>query len=175
MADSGSGDEVDRILDQWRRERPDLDPSPIGVFGRLARIAISRQAILNRFMGDYELSPASFDVLANLRRSGVPHRKTPSELAASSLLTSGGITFRLDRLEQSGLIRRVPSPDDRRVMYAELTDKGLTLIDQVVTAHLDLERELLEDLTVAERDTLAGLLARLEHALRTTANGSRTR
>ena len=174
--DGGNGDEVDRILDQWRRERPDLDPSPIGVFGRLARIAISRQALLTRFMSTYDLSPASFDVLANLRRSGAPHRKTPSELAASSLLSSGGITFRLDRLENAGLIRRVPSPDDRRVMYAELTVEGLARIDEVVKAHLAEESELLADFSPSEHAALARLLAKLELSLTgPSTNGSKAR
>lgn len=165
QATSSNEDEVDRILAQWRRERPDLDPSPIGVFGRLARLAISRQGLLTRFMTTYELSPASFDVLANLRRSGPPHRKTPSDLAASSLLSSGGITFRLDRLENAGLIRRVPSPVDRRVMYAELTVEGLARIDEVVRAHLAQEHELLADFSEDERQALAQLLSKLERSL----------
>lgn len=174
--DGGSDDEVDRILAQWRLERPDLDPSPIGVFGRLARIAISRQAVLSRFLSTYELSPAGFDVLANLRRSGAPHRKTPSGLATSSLLSSGGITFRLDRLENAGLIRRVPSPNDRRVMYAELTAAGLARIDEVVKAHLEHESELLADFSSSEREILARLLARLECSITNlSANHSPTK
>jgi DNA-binding MarR family transcriptional regulator len=158
-------DEVDRILAQWRHERPDLDPSPMGVFGRLARISVARQGLLTKFMADHDLSPAGFDVLANLRRSGHPHRKTPSELATSSLLSSGGITFRLDRLEAAGLIRRVPSPSDRRVMYAELTVEGLARIDELMKSHLDHEHELLADFSEDEQQTLARLLSKLEAAL----------
>lgn len=159
-------DEVDQIIAQWRSERPDLDPSPIGVFGRLARISMARQALLTKFMATYGLSPAGFDVLANLRRSGHPHRKTPSELATSSLLSSGGITFRLDRLEAAGLIRRVPSPDDRRVMYAELTVEGLARIDELMQSHLEREHELLADMSEEEQRTLARLLSKLEASLR---------
>lgn len=158
-------DEVDRIIAQWRKERPDLDPSPIGVFGRLARVAIARQNSLSQFMGEHGLTPAAFDVLANLRRSGPPHRKTPSELAASSLLTSGGITFRLDRLEAAGLIQRVPSPNDRRVMYAELTVEGFACVDRVVAAHLEHEHRLLEGFSIEEQEQFAVLLSRLERAL----------
>lgn len=163
-----SEDEVDRILAQWRKERPDLDPSPMGVFGRLARISIARQSLLTKFMAKYDLSPAGFDVLANLRRSGPPHRKTPSELATSSLLSSGGVTFRLDRLEAAGLIRRVPSPNDRRVMYAELTPEGLARIDELMKSHLEREHELLADFSDEERNTLARLLSKLEASLRTS-------
>ncbi|HEY8524459.1 MAG TPA: MarR family transcriptional regulator [Acidimicrobiales bacterium] len=169
QAATASEDEVDRIIAQWRNERPDLDPSPMGVFGRLARISIARQSLLTKFMAQYDLSPAGFDVLANLRRSGPPHRKTPSELATSSLLSSGGVTFRLDRLEAAGLIRRVPSPTDRRVMYAELTPEGLALIDDVMKIHLEHEHELLVDFSQEERDTLARLLSKLEASLRSSA------
>jgi DNA-binding MarR family transcriptional regulator len=170
---SDDEDEVEEILAQWRKERPDLDPSPIGVFGRLARISMARQALLTKFMAGHGLSPAGFDVLANLRRSGHPHRKTPSELATSSLLSSGGITFRLDRLEAAGLIRRVPSPDDRRVMYAELTVEGLACIDELMKSHLEREHQLLADISDEERRTLCQLLAKLEASLR--RNRSRDR
>lgn len=173
QATGPSEDEVDRILAQWRKERPDLDPSPMGVFGRLARISIARQSLLTKFMAEYDLSPAGFDVLANLRRSGPPHRKTPSELATSSLLSSGGITFRLDRLEAAGLIRRVPSPDDRRVMYAELTPEGLALIDELIESHLERDHELLADFSDEERRTLARLLSKLEASLRTSGTRGR--
>ena len=129
-------DHVDGILAEWRVERPDLDPSPMAVFGRVARIAGRSAPLLAQLLERYDLTPASFDVLANLRRGGAPYRKTPTELAATSMLSSGGITFRLDRLESDGLIRRVRSEKDRRVAYAELTPLGLKRIDKVMATRV---------------------------------------
>lgn len=158
-------DAVDQILAQWRRERPDLDPSPIAVFGRIARaFALQRraQAGVHEALG---LSHAAFDMLANLRRSGAPHRKTASSLARSSLVSTGGITFRMDGLEQAGLIRRVRDTSDRRVIHAELTDKGRTLIDEAIARHLELLGSLLDGLTAQEQRDLARLLAKLERSI----------
>lgn len=159
-------DEVDGILRQWEKERPDLDPSPMAIFGRLVRTRQLTEGRLAQTLDRFDLTLPSFDVLANLRRSGPPFRKTPSELAASSMLTSGGITFRLDRLENDDLIRRVPSAEDRRVLYAELTDAGRELIDEVIEEHLKTEHELLEGLTKKEQRTLADLLRKLESSIK---------
>jgi len=163
-------DAVDNILSQWRRERPDLDPTPMAVFGRIARaFALQRraQAAVHESLG---LSHAAFDMLANLRRSGAPHRKTASSLARSSLVSTGGITFRMDGLEQVGLIRRVRDRADRRVIHAELTDEGLQLIDEAIARHLEMLGSLLEGLTDDEQTQLARLLAKLERSI-TAATG----
>lgn len=160
-----SRDAVDQILAQWRRERPDLDPTPIAVFGRIARtFALQRraQAGVHDALG---LSHAAFDMLANLRRSGAPHRKTASSLARSSLVSTGGITFRMDGLEQAGLIRRVRDTADRRVIHAELTEDGRTLIDEAIARHLELLGSLLDGLTEQEQHELARLLAKLERSI----------
>ncbi|XVQ13142.1 MarR family winged helix-turn-helix transcriptional regulator [Spirillospora sp. CA-255316] len=158
-------DTVEKVLDDWRRERPDLDPSPIGVFGRLRRVAELSRHELEGYLAPYGLTPKSFDVLANLRRGGPPYRKTPSELAESSLLSSGAMTGRLDSLEKAGLIRRSPHPGDRRVMFTELTPAGIELIDEVFALHLANEETLLEGLGRAARDEIAGALALLERTI----------
>lgn len=160
-------DEVARILDEWRAQRPDLDPTPMGVLGRVARVYARQHAGLSALLERHDLTPSSFDVLANLRRSAPPHRKTPSELAVSSLISTGGVTFRLDRLEADGLIRRVRADHDRRISYAELTDAGIALIDRVIEEHLQREHDIVSALADRERDEIARLLAVLERSLNT--------
>ncbi len=163
-------DPVDAIVEQWRHERPDLDPSPIALFGRVHRVYLRYQAVITRVFGTYELNPASFDVLAALRRGGSPYRKSASELAKGSLLSSAGVTFRLDRLEESGLIERQRDTSDRRVVYSQLTEKGLAAIEQAITAHLDHEHRMLAGLTRAECAQLATLLAKLEASILAAAD-----
>ena len=158
-------DEVDAILEQWQRERPDLDASSMGIFGRLSRLNTLSKARQSATLAKFDLNLAAFDVLANLRRSGAPFRKSPSELASSSMLTSGGVTFRLDKLEALGLIRRVPSKEDRRAIHAELTGKGLRVIDEVLGAHLATGAAMLEGMSSDEVEELAHLLSRLESSV----------
>jgi DNA-binding MarR family transcriptional regulator len=159
-------DTIEQILKEWRGQRPDLDPSPIGVFGRLRQVSELTRQELEAFLAPYHLTPKSFDVLANLRRGGPPYRKTPSQLADSSLLSSGAMTGRLDNLERQGLIRRTPDPGDRRVTFAELTPAGVELIDQVFTLHLAKEESMLDGLTAEQCDQIADSLALLEQAVR---------
>lgn len=157
-----TADAVDTIVEQWRTERPDLDPSPIALFGRVHRIYLRYQTVLNKTFEKHGLNSASFDVLAALRRSGAPYRKSGTQLANGSLLSSAGVTFRLDRLEEAGLIERQRDKDDRRVVHSALTDKGLEVIDRTIEAHLDAEQALLHGLTAKERAQLASLLSKLE-------------
>jgi len=159
-------DVVEEAAAQWRRERPDLDPGPVAIFGRIARIFSLQRAAQSEIHGRYGVSHASFDMLANLRRSGAPHRKTASSLAKSSMLSSGGITFRIDALERSGLIQRIRDIEDRRVVFAELTPKGLELIDDVIAHHFGRLDALLGCLSAEEREQLASLLRRLEVSMR---------
>ncbi|OLT11163.1 MarR family transcriptional regulator [Actinomadura sp. CNU-125] len=154
-------DEVDEIVDQWTRQRPDVSAETIGVFGRITRLDIAQRAVVRTVHERHGLTPGAFDVLANLRRSGEPHRKTAGELAESSLLTSGGITFRLDRMEADGLIRRTRLPGDRRVVYAELTELGLAKIDEVFAEHVAAERRMLGLLDADELARLTSLLRKL--------------
>jgi DNA-binding MarR family transcriptional regulator len=158
-------DAVDEIVAQWRNQRPDLDPSPIALFGRVHRVYLRYQAVISRGFSEFGLNSASFDVLAALRRAGPPYRKTATELATGSLLSSAGVTFRLDRLEQAGLIVRQRDARDRRVVYSQLTDAGLAIIEQAITKHLEHEHRLLADLTPRERAELARLLGKLEASI----------
>jgi DNA-binding MarR family transcriptional regulator len=129
-------DGVDEILEQWRRERPDLDPSPIGVIGRISRLARELEQRLEPVYREHGLEPGWHDVLATLRRIGPPHRLRPSDFSGALMLTSSGTTKRLDRLEHAGLIERTPDPDDRRGTLISLTHAGRDLIDSVTAAHL---------------------------------------
>ncbi|MFJ5956991.1 MarR family winged helix-turn-helix transcriptional regulator [Paenarthrobacter sp. NPDC092416] len=158
-------DAVDSILDDWARERPELDAGTIGVFGRVARIIIKQRAIENAVFEKHGLTLASFDVLANLRRSGEPHRKTAGELASSSMLTTGGITFRLDRMEEQNLIERVRTKTDRRVVYAQLTPHGKKVIDSIFAEHLDTQHQMLEGLTSKEISQLSLLLKKVSASI----------
>lgn len=159
-------DRVDSILEQWASERPDLDASPIGIFGRISRIDRLFEQSMAGFLRPHGLTLGLFDVLAALRRNGEPFQAKPSELAAMTMLTSGGMTGRVDQLEKLNLIRRVPDPDDRRVMMAQLSPKGKSLIDQLMGEHLERERDRLEWLHDGESEEFAGYLRMLEASLR---------
>lgn len=156
-----SDDHVDAILAQWRRERPDLDPAPMGVIGRISRAAHTIGRALEANFADFGLNRGEFDVLATLRRSGPPHRLTPTALFTDLMLSSGAMTNRLDRLEQAELIVRLPDPADRRGTLVGLTPAGMALVDAALAAHLTKEQQLLGALSPAEREQLAQLLRRL--------------
>lgn len=158
-------DGVDLILEQWQRERPDLDSSPIGVIGRVSRLARELEQRLEVVYREHGLEPGWHDVLATLRRTGAPFRLRPTDLTNASMLTSSGTTKRLDRLEQAGLIAREPDPDDRRGTLISLTPAGRRLIDKVTEAHLANEQRLVGALTAAERRQLADLLRKLQTGL----------
>jgi DNA-binding MarR family transcriptional regulator len=158
-------DGVDLILEQWQRERPDLDASPIGVVGRISRLARELEQRLEVVYREHGLEAGWHDVLATLRRSGPPYRLRPTEFTSALMLTSSGTTKRLDRLEQAGLIARDPDPQDRRGTLITLTPRGRRLIDSVTEAHLENERRLLDALNDAERRRLADLLRKLQLGL----------
>jgi DNA-binding MarR family transcriptional regulator len=158
MADT---DGVDVILQQWQRERPDLDTSPIGVIGRVSRLSREIERRLEPVYAACGLEPGWYDVLATLRRAGPPYRLRPTDFAASLMLTSSGTTKRLDRLEAAGHIAREPDPTDRRGVLIRLTAKGRGLIDQAAVKHLANERRILSGLTPAEQRQLADLLRKL--------------
>jgi len=158
-------DGVDLILEQWRRERPDLDASPIGVIGRISRLARELEQRLEPVYREQGLEPGWYDVLATLRRIGPPYRLRPTEFSNTLMLTSSGTTKRLDRLEQAGLITRAPDPEDRRGTLITLTDAGRELVDRASEAHLENERRLVSALTATERRALADLLRKLQLGL----------
>ncbi|MEV6343870.1 MarR family transcriptional regulator [Actinoplanes sp. NPDC051851] len=151
-------DGVDRILDQWSAERPDLETRAMGVFGRIHRLARLGEAATERAYAAYGIGRPEFDVIATLRRAGKPYRLSPGALAASMMLSSGGTTARLDRLEKAGLVVRSPDPDDRRGVLVRLTDRGLQVADQAVAAGLTEQRALLAHLSPARQAELAALL-----------------
>jgi DNA-binding MarR family transcriptional regulator len=153
-----SSDAVDAILEQWRRERPDLDPGPMGVFGRISRIHALVQESIESVFRRHGLTGADFDVLATLRRAGAPYRLTPTALGRSMMVSSGGTTKRLDRLEGRGLVRRSRDPADRRGTLVSLTAKGRAAVDLLVAEHVHNEQRLLETLTAEQRRQLAELL-----------------
>ena len=158
-------DGVDLIIEQWARERPDLDVSPIGVIGRISRLARELEQRLEPVYREHGLEPGWYDVLATLRRAGPPYRLRPTEFTHTLMLTSSGTTKRLDRLEQAGLLARTPDPDDRRGTLITLTDAGHALLDTAVDAHVANEHGLLAALTESEREQLAGLLRKLQLGL----------
>lgn len=144
-------DGVDAIVAQWARERPDLDTSAMEIFGRVYRIARISGEAMSRCYAGYGLSRADFDVLATLRRSGAPYRLSPSQLTATMMVTSGGMTGRLDRLERAGHVTRDPDPADRRGLLVTLTDSAREVIDEAVAAGLAVQHELLGELPGATR------------------------
>ena len=151
-------DHVDQLLGQWARQRPDLDCSPMGVFGRVARMAAIAGREINDELKECGLLGSDFDILATLRRADEP--LTPTALYQCAMLTSGAMTARLDKLEQRGLIRREASPDDRRSLLVCLTEPGRELVDHAVEQHVANERRLLAPLSLAEQEQLAALLKR---------------
>ena len=159
-------DQVARIQQAWRRERPDLDVTPIGTIGRLHRLALALTEELVAVYSAHGLSEGDFDVLAALRRTGEPFEASPSELAASTMVTSGGMSKRLDRLEGAGLVTRRVGSGDARGRVVALTAAGRRLIDDAFADHVANEQRLLAMVPEAERGaleaTLAGWLAHFE-------------
>ncbi|MFB9311562.1 MarR family winged helix-turn-helix transcriptional regulator [Nocardioides plantarum] len=151
-------DHVGRILEQWRVERPDLDMSPLGIIGRLHRLADRLDAELRVVFAQAGLTDGDFDVLASLRRAGAPYELTPGELGASTMITSGAVTKRVDRLIAQGYVDRYVSADDARSRRVRLTEAGVALIDDLVPRHVANEHRLLAGFTAQERAVLAGLL-----------------
>lgn len=155
-----AGDHVARIMAEWRRERPDLDVSPQGVIGRLHRLANALTEELVAVYARFGLAEGEFDVLATLRRAGEPYERTPGDLAASTMVTSGAMTKRIDRLEQRGLVTRRVSDADGRGRVIALTPAGRECIDACMTAHMANEHRLLAAIDADERAALEQVLTR---------------
>ncbi|MFC0531247.1 MarR family winged helix-turn-helix transcriptional regulator [Phytohabitans kaempferiae] len=151
-------DHVSRIQREWARERPDLDVSPQGVIGRLHRLAALLTEELCVVYRRHGLSEGEFDVLATLRRAGEPYERAPGELAAYTMVTTGGMTKRIDRLERAGLVTRRRSLRDGRGRVVALTEAGRELIDRAFTEHMHNERRLLSALSPEEAAQLEALL-----------------
>lgn len=156
-----TADDVDRVITAWRRERPDLDLAPLAVLSRVSRLARRLDLARDRAFAAHDLAPWEFDVLVALRRSGAPYRLTPGQLLAETLVTSGTMTNRIDRLEQRGLVVREPVPDDLRATWVALTPRGRALVDAAFEDLLAEERVLLAALDEADRAGLATSLRAL--------------
>lgn len=151
-------DRVAGIQQEWRRERPDLDPSPQGVIGRLHRVAALLTEQLVTVYARHGLTEGDFDVLATLRRAGTPYERTAGELADHTMVTSGGMSKRIDRLEQAGLVSRRASSSDGRSRVVALTPEGVARIDAAVAEHFANERRLLDELSPADARALERIL-----------------
>lgn len=147
-------DRVDDILAQWQRERPDLDTGPMGVIGRLKRLADRLTEGHAELFRAHGLTAPSFDVLATLRRAGPPHALSPSALMDWTMVASGTMTNRLDRLEAEGLIERRPNPEDGRGSIVALSPAGLALIDRVIGAHVANQHRMMAGLAPEDRAAL---------------------
>lgn len=151
-------DRVDQILAQWRQERPDLDVSPMGIIGRITRLAKHLEHAIQAAFSEFGLTVGEFDVLATLRRSGRPYQLSPTELFNTLMVSSGTMTHRIDRLEQADLVQRIPDRSDRRGTQIQLTEKGFNLIEKAVEAHIMNEQRILNGLDASEREVLTQLL-----------------
>ncbi|WP_233563753.1 MarR family winged helix-turn-helix transcriptional regulator [Cryobacterium tepidiphilum] len=154
-------DEVDRIVDAWRRERPDLDFAPLEVLSRVGRLAKHLDRARRSAFSQSELESWEFDVLSALRRAGTPYELSPKALLQQTLVSSGTMTNRIDRLARRGLVTRRTAPNDGRGVLVGMTEHGLTRVDAAITRLLRAEAELLATLSAAERERLAGLLRTL--------------
>jgi len=168
-------DHVDEILKQWRRERPDLDVTPMGIIGRISRIERLVDEQMKAASSKFNLERWGFDVLASLRRTGKPYQLTPTQLFHSLMLTSGAMTNRIDRLESAGLLERLHDPADRRGVLVSLTKSGLRLIDRALAAHMQVEAQMLASFSPKDQERFAELLRTLSKDLEGTKTHRRSR
>lgn len=153
-------DRVSRIQAEWRRERPDIDVSPQGIIGRLHRLAARLTDELTVVYERHGLGEGEFDVLATLRRSGAPFERAPGELAAHTMVTTGAMTKRVDRLVSAGLVERRADTVDGRRRIVGLTSRGLEVIDAAFTEHMQNEHRLVDELAASDRHALEVILTR---------------
>lgn len=161
-------DEVDRLVQAWGRERPDLDLTPMEVLSRVSRLSHHLDSARRAAFTDHGVEPWEFDVLAALRRAGDPYQLSPGRLLRETLVTSGTMTNRVDRLVTRGLVERLPDPHDRRGVLVRLTDEGRARVDGALASLLEHERTLLAALGADDQRRLAGLLRRLSATFETS-------
>ena len=154
-------DEVDELVEAWGRERGDLDLDPVAVFSRISRLSRHLELARRDAFAAHGMEQWEFDVLAALRRAGTPYELSPGRLLRETLVTSGTMTNRVDRLSARGLVERYPDPDDRRGVIVRLTAEGKSVVDAAFTELLEAERALLEALSERDRKKLASLLRNL--------------
>jgi DNA-binding MarR family transcriptional regulator len=154
-------DAIDGLVEQWNRERPDVDVSPTHVLQRITRLYLLQSASFAEVFRRFGVTFGEYEVLAALTRSGPPYRLKPGELSGALILSSGAVTNRIDRVEAAGLVERLPDPTDRRGTLVALTARGREVVDEALRAHLANEERLLGALTGAERGQLTALLRKL--------------
>jgi DNA-binding MarR family transcriptional regulator len=154
-------DDVDRLIAAWEHERPDVDVSPMHVLSRVTRLALHLDRARKDAFADHDLEPSEFDVLSALRRSGEPYQLSPGQLVHETLVTSGTMTNRVDRLVRKGLVERLPDPDDRRGVQVRLSPTGRAAVDGALDALLAHEKDLLAGLDDDEARALAASLRTL--------------
>jgi DNA-binding MarR family transcriptional regulator len=163
---SAGEDGIDRVERAWRRERPDIDVSSVGIVSRIWRVSRHLERERKERLAELGTDRVTLDVLAMLRRSGPPYRRTAGELTHASLITSGGVSQRLEKLERAGMVTRHIHAEDRRRIDVELTPAGMRLVDSVLSELMEHESKLLDELSDEEKDdlrrTLKRLLARFE-------------
>ena len=158
-------DAVDRIVDGWRRQLKGFDDLPLRVFGRMNRVSRLLELNLKTFFESHGISISDYDLLAALYRRGTPYRAKPSEIAKTSLLTSAGVTLRVDRLVEAKYVERFHDKLDRRIVQVGLTNQGLKLIKSLAVVHTKRERRMLEILSSDERQILESAFRKLENYL----------
>lgn len=152
MVDS-KRDVVDRIINQWNRQRPDVDASPLAIVGRISRLSRLVDKVLGENFARHGIEAWMFDVMATLRRSGEPFELAAGDLVRQTMVTTGAMTNRIDRLEARGLVERVAAQDRRKVIV-RLTPGGLELVDEVVVTHMEIEQQIIGSLTDRQRSDL---------------------
>ncbi|MBF9232416.1 MarR family winged helix-turn-helix transcriptional regulator [Microvirga alba] len=165
-------DHIDRLTAQWAKELPDVDTEGMTIIGRARRITLHLRPAIEAVFARHGLDAGEFDVLSTLRRSGPPFRLTPTELYRTLMISSGGLTDRLSRLEAAGLVRRRPAETDRRSLLVELTELGRERAEAALREDMALERKLIGALSDVERRQLAGLLRKLALSLSAEAGGT---
>lgn len=154
-------DAIDAIIEQWRRERPDVEIEPMGVLGRIVRLERVLEREYKKFFAEHGLEQWEFDVLTTLRRAGEPYELMASALLKATMVTSGAITNRIDRMESKGLVERVRDRDDRRSVLIRLTPHGREVVDRLLSLNLAFAAHMLEPLDAARREQLADMLRTL--------------
>jgi DNA-binding MarR family transcriptional regulator len=162
-------DSIETFINQWKRERPDLDPWPVGILGRTQRISVHLQTRAAKWLEPLGLTWDSFSLLLALRRSGEPYELRPTEIYKESLLSSGAITNRIDKVEKKGWVKRYDSPEDRRGVVVRLTAAGRAIADKAVEVHFRELAAQLSKISKKERQMLLELLGKVLENLEATA------
>jgi len=139
-------EQVDAIFAQWQAERPDIDPSPVHVYGLIGRIQMQCTALIDEALLPFDLTRGTYDVLTALRRAGAPYSLSPKQIAQSLLLSGAGLTSRLNKLEGQNYLARLPEPNDRRTLRVQLTSAGEAVINEAIPRVFEVQRALLQPL-----------------------------